>query len=57
MAHGTCHVGTLKSFGRVCQRTVIDTYSEVGFAKLYDTKTPIAEADMLNDHVLPLFEA
>ena len=43
--------------GRVCQQTVIDTYSKVGFAKLYDTKTLITAAEMLNDRVLPFFEA
>jgi transposase InsO family protein len=35
---------------------VIDTYSKVGFAKLYDSKTPITAAEMLNDRVLPFFE-
>ena len=38
------------------QQTVIDTYSKVAFAKLYDTKTPITAADVLNDRVLPFFE-
>jgi hypothetical protein len=32
---------------------VIDTYAKVGFAKLYDPKTPIAAAEMLNDRMLP----
>lgn len=36
---------------------MIDTYSKVGFAKLYDTKTPITAADMLNDRVIAFFEA
>ena len=48
IAQDTFHVGTLKGVGRVYQQTVIDTYSKVGFAKLYDTKTPITAADMLN---------
>jgi transposase InsO family protein len=52
----TFYVGTLKGVGRVYQQTVIDTYSKVGFAKLYDTKTPITAAEMLNDRVLPFFE-
>jgi len=34
-----------------------DTYSKIAFAKLYVTKTPITAADMLNDKVLPYFEA
>ena len=56
MAQDTFYVGTLKGVGRVYQQTVIDTYSKVGFAKLYDSKTPITAADMLNDRVLPFFE-
>ena len=56
MAQDTFYVGTLKGVGRVYQQTVIDTYSKVGFAKLYDTKTPITAAEMLNDRVLPFYE-
>lgn len=56
VAQDTFYVGTLKGVGRVYQQTVIDTYSKVGFAKLYDTKTPITAADMLNDRVIPFFE-
>jgi hypothetical protein len=37
----TFYVGTLKGVGRVYQQTFIDTYAKVGFAKLYDRKTPI----------------
>ena len=35
---------------------LIDTYSKVGFAKLYDRKTPVTAAELLNDRVLPFFE-
>lgn len=35
-AQDTFYVGTLKGVGRVYQQTFIDTYSKVGFAKLYD---------------------
>ena len=42
--------------GRVYQQIVIDTYAKVGFAKLYDIKTPITAAEMLNDRVLPFYE-
>jgi len=52
----TFYVGTLKGVGRIYQQTVIDTYSKVAFAKLYETKTPITAADILNDQVLPFFE-
>lgn len=37
----TFYVGTLKGVGRIYQQTFIDTYSAVGFAKLYMTKHPI----------------
>jgi transposase InsO family protein len=49
-------VGTLKGVGRVYQQTVIDTYSKVAFAKLYDRKTPITAADILNDRAIPFFD-
>ncbi|MDW1844010.1 helix-turn-helix domain-containing protein, partial [Vibrio sp. Vb0839] len=53
----TFYVGNLKGVGRIYQQTFVDTYSKVAFAKLYTTKTPITVADMLNDKVLPFFEA
>ena len=56
-AQDTFYVGTLKGVGRIYQQTFIDTYSKVAFAKLYDRKTPIVAADLLNDRVLPFFEA
>src|ERR1700721_1449598 len=55
-AQGTFYVGTLKGVGRVYQQTFVDTYAKVGFAKLYDRKTPITAADLLNDRVLPFYE-
>jgi transposase InsO family protein len=55
-AQDTFYVGTLKGVGRIYQQTFIDTYSKVAFAKLYDRKTPITAADLLNDRVLPFFE-
>jgi len=55
-AQDTFYVGVLKGVGRVYQQTFINTYSAVGFAKLYTTKQPINAADLLNDRVLPFFE-
>jgi transposase InsO family protein len=55
-AQDTFYVGTLKGVGRIYQQTFIDTYSKVGFAKLYDRKTPVTAADLLNDRVVPFFE-
>ncbi len=52
----TFYVGTLKGVGRIYQQTFIDTYSAVGFAKLYTSKTPINSADLLNDRVIPFFD-
>jgi hypothetical protein len=60
MLHGFCHlllpcgaqdtfyVGNLKGVGRIYQQTFIDTYAKVACAKLYDRKTPITAADLLN---------
>jgi transposase InsO family protein len=55
-AQDTFYVGTLKGVGRIYQQTFIDTYSKVAFAKLYDRKTALTAADLLNDRVLPFFE-
>lgn len=55
-AQGTVYVGTLKGVGWIYQQAFIDTYSKVAFAKLYDRKTPVTAADLLNDRVLPFFE-
>src|ERR1700761_278420 len=56
-AQDTFYVGNMKGVGRIYQQTFIDTYSKVVCAKLYDRKTPITAADVLNDRVLPLFES
>jgi transposase InsO family protein len=55
-AQDTFYVGTLKGVGRIYQQTFIDTYAKVSFAKLYDRKTPITAADLLNDRVVPFYE-
>src|SRR6201987_2163831 len=55
-AQDTFYVGSLKGVGRIYQQTFIDTYAKVVFAKLYDRKTPITAAEILNDRVLPFFE-
>ena len=52
----TFYVGKMKGVGRIYQQTFIDTYSKVTFAKLYDRKTPITAADLLNDRVVPFFD-
>ena len=52
----TFYVGTLKGVGRVYQQTYVDTYAKVAHCKLYQMKTPITAADLLNDRVLPFYE-
>lgn len=56
IAQDTYYVGTIKGVGRIYQQTVIDTYTKVGFAKLYNSKNALTAADMLNDRVIPWFE-
>jgi hypothetical protein len=56
VSQDTFYVGYLKGVGRIYQQTVIDTYSSVGFAKLYTAKIPVTAADTLNDRALPFFD-
>ena len=56
-AQDTVYVGTMKGVGRIYQQTFIDTYAKVAFAKLYDRKTALTAADLLNDRVVPFFDA
>lgn len=53
----TMYVGTVKGVGRIYQQTFIDTYCKVSFAKLYNMKTSITSADILNDRILPFYES
>ena len=56
-AQDTFYVGNMKGVGRIYQQTFIDTSSKVALAKLYDRKTPLTAADLLNDRVVPFFDA
>src|ERR1700757_4313153 len=56
-AQDTFYVGNMKGVGRIYQQTFIDTYAKLAFAKLYDRKTPITAADLLNDRVVPFYDA
>lgn len=53
----TYYVGTLKGVGRIYQQTYVDTYSKTAIVKLYDRKNALVAADVLNDRVLPFYEA
>ena len=55
-AQDTFYVGNMKGVGRIYQQTFIDTYAKVAFGKLYDRKTPITAADLLNDRVVPFYD-
>lgn len=55
-AQDTYYVGNIKGVGRIYQQTFIDTYSRVAFAKVYDRRTALVAAELLNDRVLPFFE-
>lgn len=55
-AQDTYFVGTIKGIGKIYQQTGIDTFSNLGFAKLYTRKTSVQSADFLNDKVLPTFD-
>lgn len=56
LGQDTYYVGYIKGIGKIYQQTGIDTFSNVGFAKLYSDKTSLAAADLLNDKVLPYFD-
>ena len=56
-AQDTFYVGNMKGVGRIYQQTFIDTYTKVVFAKLYDRKTPITAAEILNDRAAVLRRA
>jgi len=56
-AQDTYYVGNIKGVGHIYQQTFIDTYTKVAFCKLYDRKNALVAADMLNDMVVPFFDA
>ena len=56
-AQDTFYVGTVKGVGRIYPQTFTDTYTKVAFVKLYDRKNALVAADVLNDRVIPWFEA
>ncbi len=52
----TYYVSYIKGVGKIYQQTGIDTFSNFGFAKVYNEKNAITAADFLNDKVLPFFD-
>lgn len=57
LGQDTYYVGYIKGVGNIYQQTGIDTYSNIGFAKLYLEKTALTAADFLNTKVLPFFDS
>ena len=52
----TYYVGNFKGIGKVYGQVFIDSYSRVADTKLYQEKTAITSADLLNDRVLPWYQ-
>lgn len=50
------YVGYFKGVGKVYAQVYIDTYTRVADAKLYEDKTALTAAAMLNDRILPWYE-
>ena len=50
-------VGNLKGIGKIYLQTVVDCHSRFGFGHLYTSKVPVTAVHVLNDKVLPFFEA
>jgi transposase InsO family protein len=57
LAVDTFFVGALKGVGKVYLQTAIDCHSRYAWAKLYPSKLPVTAVQLLNDDVLPTFEA
>ena len=53
----TFYVGKMKDVGRIYQQTYVDTYGRHAISKLYTQKTALTAADLLNDRVVPFYEA
>lgn len=56
VAQDSYYVGYIKGIGKIYQQTGIDTYSNVGFTKLYTDKTSMVAAEFLNSKILPFFD-
>lgn len=57
VAVDTFHVGTLKGIGKIYLQTAIDCHSRHAWARLYPSKLPITAVHLMNNDVLPTFEA
>ena len=57
VAVDTFFVGVLKGVGKVYLQTAIDCHSRHAWARLYPNKLPLTAVQLLNNDVLPAFEA
>jgi len=57
VAVDTFFVGTLKGVGRVYLQSVLDCFSRYTWGRLYTSKLPVTAVHVLNNDVLPFFEA
>jgi transposase InsO family protein len=57
VAVDTFFVGVLMGVGKVHLQTAIDCHSRYGWARLHTSKLPVTAAHLLNNDVLPKFEA
>ena len=57
LCQDTFYVGTLKGVGRIFMQAAVDTFCSYAFAKIYTAKIAITAADLLNERVLPFYEA
>lgn len=57
VAVDTFFVGTLKGIGKVYLQSALDCFSRYGWGHLYTSKMPITSVHLLNDSILPTFEA
>jgi len=57
VAVDTFFVGCLKGVGKVYLQSVIDCYSRYAWGRLYTNKLPVTAIHVMNNDVLPTFEA
>ena len=57
VAVDTFFVGHLKGVGKVYLQTVVDCHSRYAWGRLYPNKLPVTAVHIMNNHVLPTFDA
>ncbi len=57
VAVDTFFVGTLKGVGKLYLQTAIDCHSRFAWARLYPSKLPVTAVHLMNNDVIPTFEA